>query len=326
MAKQDDVSQRQKRSIGMSGIRKAIARRPTRNARVRDYQAIDYGPTRQRGSEMTLLPANDGIHRPISRNLLPTAPDNQGYALPAMTATVSPAALAVLAARIRAKAESYEIPVKPRSILDQNNLPCCVSCALASAMEIRNQSYPPLAPLFHYYVTRNGRSNAVTFLSLDEGLAMLETAGICREDLHRKPYTETGAAEKPSGDAYVDAKTRALRRPNLSQRRCLHVSGPSKVVWICEQLRQNHPIVFGFTLPTTYPKSFLNRKFEWLDPKSFPVSSSGHCVLATGYDDARSAIHIQDSKGDRMFDNGHWWMGYKVVESLFFQDAYSLIP
>lgn len=194
-------------------------------------------------------------------------------------------------------------------------------------MEALNSGWPALAPLFHYYVTRydRGGADAEGYLFLDSGVATLATVGICRKELHPQPYTRAGAATKPTPEAYTDALTRALRR-RRERPRLVHVSGISKVTWIREQLCQDRPVVIGLQLPMNYPNSFLNSNFEWLDPNSSPRSRSGHCVLAFGYNDAQQALHIQDSHGVGCFERGRWWMGYRVVDSIIVQDAYSLIP
>jgi hypothetical protein len=194
-------------------------------------------------------------------------------------------------------------------------------------MEILNPSYPQLAPLFHYYVTRfeNRGAKADGFLILEAGLTTLSRNGMCREQLHAQPYTETGISTKPSAEAYADATARALRNRGLLPR-YKQAQGPSKVAWIREQLKQNCPIILGFQLPIGYPQFLLSPKFEWLSPDSPPRSMTGHCVLVTGYDDTRQALHIQDSLGEGAFDKGCWWMGYPVVNSTVVSQVYSLIP
>lgn len=263
---------------------------------------------------------------------MPEGPANQGYALPAMTATFSRRAAAEIRAASVGRADTiYEIPAASRGVLDQDKLPCCVSCALGSAMEILNPSWPALAPLFHYHVARFeeiGVSDGEGFLNLPNALATLAKTGICSKDLHGDPhgafYTDEGAREKVSNDARIDAFGRRGRS-------YLPVDGPSKAVWICEQLRQNRPVVIGFQLPISYESSFLDSSSAWLDPSS-SLSSAGHCVLATGYNDhlggpAKGAIHIQDSHGTGRFAEGRWWMGYRVVDDpKIFHDAYSLVP
>jgi len=194
-------------------------------------------------------------------------------------------------------------------------------------METMDSVSPPLSPLFHYFVTRydNGGADADGFLYLGDGLSTLANQGISREDLHSVPFTSAGAATRPSTDAYADALTRILGRRGLFPR-YKHLSGPSMVAVIREELAQDRPVVIGIQLPMGYPGTFLNSRSEWLDPDTPPRSAAGHCVLAVGYDDGRTCLHIQDSRGSGTFENGHWWMGYRVVDSSVIQDAYSLTP
>ncbi len=193
-------------------------------------------------------------------------------------------------------------------------------------MEILNPSWPALAPVFHYHVSRFeviGGSDPEGFLYLEKALATLSTIGICTEKLHPHHFDAPGTAASPSDDARADARRRALGWNGLLPR-YQQVSGLSRVLWIQEQLRLDHPVVTGIQLPTTYRKNFLNPAFEWLDPAEFPRSAVGHCVLVTGYEDPRGAFHVQDSHGDREFQQGRWWLGYRVVDSSLFLGGYSL--
>jgi hypothetical protein len=248
-----------------------------------------------------------------------------GLSLPTATADVSPVAPLVLAAAVGAAAKTAQIPNLPRGVVDQANLPCCVSCALAAAMEAIHPSWPALAPLFHYYVTRyeNAGADVDGSLILESGLATLNQQGISSHDLHALPYTVAGAATKPLAEAYADALTRLLGR--IGRRaRALQVSGPSAAAWIREQLDQDRPVVMAFQLPAGYPSAFLNSDKEWRD--TGPMASDGHCVLVFGYSDSRRAFHLQDSRGPNQFENGRWWIAYSVVDSSVLQNAYSLIP
>lgn len=236
-----------------------------------------------------------------------------------MVANLSAAAAAVRTAEISSNPSSYEIPVKPRAVIDQLRLPCCVSTALSAAMEVLNPSSPQLAPLFHYYVTRfdNGGADASGSLYLENGLSTLTVNGICREDLHRQPYTEEGAVKKPSDDAYTDAKTRALGRRHLRVRYS-QSEGPSKVVWIREQLRNDCPILLGIQLPDGYPDRFLDPNLVWRDPDKPARTLNGHCVYVFGYDDGLQALHVHDSQGRRKgFENGvgGWAIASSIVPS-----------
>jgi|SRR5579864_2358379 len=252
-------------------------------------------------------------------------PANQGYSLPAITPSVSEVAWIVRGAAIEATIGTHELTSS--YVIDQKDLPCCVSCALTSAVEALAPTGPALSPLFHYYVTRydRGGADADGFLYLDDGLGTLTNDGICRKDLHCPPFTAAGAATKPSTEAYADALTRALVRRGV-RLRYTPVGGPSKVAAIREQLAQDHPVVIGIQLPIGYPTSFLNSRFEWTDPDNPSPSLAGHCVLVVGYNDGRTCIRIQDSHGSGAFDLGYWWMGYRAVDSSVVQDGYALVP
>lgn len=193
-------------------------------------------------------------------------------------------------------------------------------------MEVLNPSWPTLAPLFHYYVTRyeQGGADEDGFLYLKNALETLASAGICRGSLYNYPFTVAGSQTQPSPAAYTDGLARALARRGLRNRYAPSTSA-STTAWTRDRLRLNCPVVLGIRLPLSYPKTFLNDRFEWLDPEA-PGSSSGHCVLVVGYSDARQALRIQDSRGKSAFDGGGWWMGYRVADSAVVQEAYALLP
>ena len=249
-----------------------------------------------------------------------------GLVLPAATASVSPAAPFALASAIAANAKSYQIASLPRTVFDQRDVLCCVSCALASAMETINPAWPELSPLFHYHVTRyeNAGADADGSLLLESGVATLGMQGICRQDLHAFAFDAGGAAAAPSPTAYDDASTRVLRRSGIRSRTLL-LTGTSIAAEMREQLDQDRPVVAAFRLPAGYPDSFLNPQIQW-DDSTAPLAANGHCALIFGYNDFRRAFHIQDSRGRDRFDAGCWWLGYDVVDSRILQNAYSLLP
>lgn len=258
------------------------------------------------------------------RSALFTKSVSGGLALPAVTERVSAAAAMTRASAISANLGSVELQL-PRAPVDQKSVNCCVSCALGAAMEIIHPGSPSLAALFNYYVTRfeRGATDAAGNLDLATALVALTTRGICRTDLHRVAFDERGASTRPSEIAFADGKTRALRMRGLHVR-YLRASGASRAVWARDQLRQGRPVVIGVLLPTNYPAAMAG-KFEWTNPRQ-AVSTTGHCVLATGYNDARQALHIRDSRGAEAFDKGYWWLGYGVADAAPVQCMYSIVP
>jgi len=257
-------------------------------------------------------------------------PRDMGVALPDAIAgrIPSPAAAISRAAAIGANPGAAALGTMPRRIVNQRDVECCVSCALAGAMEVRYQ-HPPLARMFHYHVTRfiNGGADGEGRLFLDRGIGTLTAQGICREADHASVFTEQGAAIRPSQLAFDDAVTRRIGRDSY-RFRYQPIDAPSRAAEIRRHIREDHPVVITFTLPMNYPRSFLNENDEWLDERSPPPSGSRHCVLVVAFDDARAggrgAIRIVDSQGTDKFDQGLWWMAYRVVDSATVHEAYAL--
>lgn len=283
------------------------------------------------------MPALAGHPAPLEARLLtkviPTVvvrstPRDMGAAVPDAMAsrTLSPAAPSSLAAAIGANPGAGALLTMPQRVVNQGNVQCCVSCALAAAMEVRYQ-HPVLGPMFHYHVTRfiNNGADGQGRLFLDRGIGTLTAQGICREADHASVFTENGAAVRPNQRAFDDAVKRRIERDAL-RFRYQQVGGTSRAAEIRRHIREEHPVVITFTLPAGYPGSFLNTNDEWLDPAT--PSGSRHCVLVVAFDDARAggkgAVRIVDSQGPSMFDAGMWWMGYRVLDSSLVHEAYAL--
>jgi hypothetical protein len=255
-----------------------------------------------------------------------------GFALPAIFPTPSPAAPLIRKAALGASLSDHPLPTVPRTVRDQGETQCCVSCAFAGALEIAHPDWPELAPLFHYYLTRfvNNGADSQGFLKLDDAKDTLINQGICRQADHDvnkgNPYTNPMTLVAPSGQALADGANRVLERFG-SGFKALPLSGPSWSVSIRDELRQGRPVVIGFRLPQGYEKgTFLDARSEWKSFQQAPLSDLGHCVLISGYNDSRVALCVRDSQGKQRFDNGTWWMGYNVVDGGAIQDAYSIIP
>src|SRR5215831_9148293 len=101
-----------------------------------------------------------------------------------------------------------------RAILDQQQVNCCISCALTTCVEVLYPDYAQLSPLFHYYATAlrfQGRAPEVSDgMEISEGLTTLASAGICLASLHPAPYNAAGVALAPSSGAEADGKQRAM--------------------------------------------------------------------------------------------------------------------
>ncbi len=235
------------------------------------------------------------------------------------------AAAAARLASVAGGIGAYELNIKPRRVINQGDLPCCVSCALTAALEALNFDCPVLAPMFHYFVTRYeqaGGANADGFLFLDSGISTIQGVGVCKQSLYLETNRLPSTTDRPPQAAFDDAEARKLSSFGFS--RVQEINAISRSVVIKERLRADYPVVVGFTLPMEYPAKIDTEK-RWMDPEGFTASSIGHCVLLVGYDDLQGggsgAVRVQDSRGMQFADGGCWWMGYRVLDSAFVQAA-----
>ncbi|HJQ99901.1 MAG TPA: hypothetical protein VJ826_16415 [Candidatus Polarisedimenticolaceae bacterium] len=247
-----------------------------------------------------------------------------GLKLRAVSPSPSPAAALARAAALSATVGDRTARAT-RRVLDQGSVSCCVSCALAVALETLHADWPLLAPLFHYHVARvqRGYADRDGSIRIEDGRDVLASTGICRESLHSYPIREEHVHTVPSPEAFRDALQHRLLRAGY-RLRMGEVIGTSKAVQIRARLIDGDAIVLGFRRPSRFPGGVLDARFLWDDPAVDLSSALGHCVLVTGFSDMRGALRIQDSEGAGAYDGGGWWMGYRVVDTPVAEKAYWL--
>ena len=241
-----------------------------------------------------------------------------GLAMPRHTRPVSRAASHVRTAAVTSDLSARELG-RPRMLVDQGEVRCCVSCALCGALEILHPEWPALSRMFHYYVTRFdlGGADGAGNLHLDRGIDELKLHGVCRHEMHQvdSPYLATAIAKRPSSKAVADGLLHRLLRKGFHFP-VRPLVGASRSADIRDAIRDGHPVVAGFQLPTGYPNGFLNAEREWERPAD--PSDTAHCVLVVGYSDLRRALHIFDSMNGERFDQGTWWMKYTIADRVLF--------
>lgn len=214
-------------------------------------------------------------------------------------------------------------PFRPR---DQRNVPCCVSVAIATAMEIIDQRRPPseaLSPLFHYHVART-RPSRLELLDFRTALQAASSIGICRARYHSSGYDADGAALRPSEAAFRDAERQRLVGFDPAQRRMQYESvSRSDAVPACRAaLAMGYPVIVGFWMTSAYGELSGDQPVH--RPRAPEPSSEGHAVVAVGYDDALGAVRIKDSRGTRFADGGSWWLPYAALESTLIHEIWVL--
>lgn len=249
--------------------------------------------------------------------------------IPATGLSIVPVAPAVTAASSVTSAVSDAFPpswslMGSRRVVDQGNVRCCVSCAIAAATESANGDWAALSPLFHYFVTRTpvmgGSPLQNVDLTLEDANSAVETIGISLNSLHDKTMDLAGMAAAPSQAARSDALSRRL--PPISI-----LPPASRIVLLGDQNREQEwkmalltgkPIIAGIDLPAGYSKAMT--RATTADGRLGP----SHAVAILGYRDREQAFIVQDSRGPDWFLGGQWWMPYSFAESSFVFKAYSL--
>jgi hypothetical protein len=247
---------------------------------------------------------------------MPDPSVSTGLQPPATPVDASPHAATVRAAHLTGSREMFMLPVTPRALRDQRGLEACVSCASAAAMEVRDRGAPVLSAMSHYHLARveTHLGNAQGRLTLEEGLATLQNAGICSQHLHDAPMTDAGLTVPLTPDARADARRNRLLRQGLFPP-FEPIGSGSRVIGIRHHVKRQRPVLLGFRPPRAYPDRFLFGDHQWDDP-SVELLPDGHCVVVIGFDDVRQALRVQDSRGNHpKFQEGCWWMGYAVADS-----------
>lgn len=214
----------------------------------------------------------------------------------------------------------------PFGARDQLHVPCCVSCAIAVAMECLDHRTPParqLSPLYHYWRARerDGKQDNLAHLTLRDGLQSAVDDGIAELKRHDPPFDRDGALTPPSSHADASARQRRLAMfdPITEAPAYFRVSGAGQ--WL-ESLRRRMPVVAGFWVTSSY------RSITPANPVHGPIppesSTVGHAVAVVGFDEASSAFLIKDSRGTEWGDRGMWWMPASIVDSSLIESAFAL--
>jgi hypothetical protein len=216
----------------------------------------------------------------------------------------------------------------PLAVVDQARLECCVSCAMASALEVLYVDVPR-GPLHHYYVVREGlgRLGGTDGMTLEEGQSFLATFGICAASRHSPGFTSEGAAEEPSEAARADGRELARLFPRLMLPFQPLSDLYREQTWKYA-LAEGRPLVVEFHVGSDY-----HREMRWLTDAA--PRGPLHAVAILGYDDdepasrpvgQRGAFIAHDSRGSEWGLGGQWWLGYPVANSARVKRAWALRP
>ncbi|MFP5287817.1 MAG: peptidase c1a, papain [Thermoanaerobaculia bacterium] len=216
-------------------------------------------------------------------------------------------------------------PIDPRS---QGEVPCCVSIAIASAMEALDAFQAPfleLSPLFNYFTARND-PRRLGFLDIREGFKAATNEGICRLDLHDVTFDRAGAETEPSEEARADALQQRLKPidPITFQTSYWRLPDSGRVEAWRSALAEGLPIVTGLWVTGGYWR--LRDELDVYPDDLGDPARDGHAVIVLGYDDDREggAFLIKDSRGSNFGDAGHWWLPYRLAATRLVAEGWAV--
>lgn len=223
---------------------------------------------------------------------------------------------------------SLVVPFGPR---DQGKANCCVAVAIVTAMEVldaRQGTAQRLSPLFNYFVSRTDPAYTGR-VGIREGLNAAVQFGVCTSSMHEStigpdgPYLRTDALVRPTPAAYADAKSHRLltEDPNWNRLGYYNVDGPGRVSAWRSALEHGSPVVFGFFATQSYQRMSTGESCRVSDTSS-DHGSSGHAVVATGYDG--EWFRIRDSRGSRFAERGDWFLHSTIVEQPWVHESWAI--
>lgn len=230
----------------------------------------------------------------------------------------------VFSSSIKAPWPSGKMLPHPFAARSQGEIPCCVSIAIAVAMETldaRDGRATELAPLFHYYLARGGGDYIP--LDLRRGMTFAAREGLCSLPLHPHPYDLDGARLGPTAEAQVDAREHRLGSYDPVTRTTYYqrIRG-SLVDGIRDAVAGGSPVVIGFWLTSAYDRITPGNPVHPLLPHE--PSSDGHAVAVLGYDDGRRVVFVKDSRGPGFGRGGVWMMPYENLDSPLVNEGWVL--
>jgi hypothetical protein len=213
----------------------------------------------------------------------------------------------------------------PFAVRDQRDLPCCVSMAIATCMEILDAQRGKaieLSPLFHYWSAR-GDSTELLLLDPRTALRSASSVGICRRELHDPGFDAVGAATRPSEEAFADAARQRLAGYDAATMRMRYSVITGDIVPACKNaIARGIPVIVAFWMTSAY-RAISAARLDHGPPPAEP-SDEGHAVVVLGYDDARESFQVKDSRGAGFGRRGHWQMPYSVMSSRLVHEVWAL--
>ena len=198
---------------------------------------------------------------------------------------------------------SVDLSAKMPPVGNQGNQNSCVAWAIAYALKSYQENLELgqqylFSPSYIYNQINNGM-NAPTYVT--DALNVLSEQGVC--PLDDMPYSQDDFTSKPTEKAKQDAKKFRIdfwRQVNVQD-----------VKEVKAQLSAGYPVIIGADVSKEFVDGGFNEKANYIW-KDAGTPEGGHCMLLTGYDDAKGAFKVMNSWGKEWGDNGFGWIDYHL--------------
>jgi hypothetical protein len=209
-----------------------------------------------------------------------------------------------------------------REIREQGDVNCCVSCALAAALEGANPASPALAPLYHFFFA-GGRQALESGLTIAQAQGALLRRGMCARALHPFAIAPANVGDEPTDEAVRDGMGRRPIDPESGTLlwKPLSLAGPLALKRL---LAAGIPAVMLFQPNNDYFALKPGRPV--LASNGPPYSATSHAAAVIGYSNADAVFVVQDSRGLSFGVDGQWFLPYDLLASPFVVSAFALAP
>ena len=192
---------------------------------------------------------------------------------------------------------------------DQGQKGTCTGQVFADYMEMRDRwlgkGFVELSRLFIYWNERylNDLIYADSGARIRDGIKALKKWGVCNEELW--PYDLDRFTEKPSREAYKDAKSRRIKYYR-----------PVKTLDdIRYALSQGLPVAYGFIVYESFDTLEVAKTGNVPYPKRGEKPRGGHANLLVGYKDSIEIFRSKNSYGTGFGDKGFLNIPYAFFEN-----------
>ena len=194
-------------------------------------------------------------------------------------------------------------------IYDQGQVGSCTANAwgalaqyVANKLKLKDHANP--SRLFIYWNERwiNGQTGQDAGAELRDGAKVLAKNGWPDETLW--PYDISKLTVKPSPESYKAALPNKAKSYNS-------LTQDANTIKSC--LASGFPVVFGFTVYTSFESNQVASTGVVPMPKRSEQVLGGHAVMLSGYDDSKQMFFVRNSWGVDWGVHGYFWMPYQYV-------------